>query len=87
MVVSLSLFFSFSVAQVLVELRKKFMNNFVFPTWACTDDFNNNNNNNNLLILCTLCCAGMCTAQEERVSSYPVCHEAMQDIVFPYPVH
>ena len=26
--------FSFSVALVLVGLRKKFINNFVFPTWA-----------------------------------------------------
>ena len=40
MVASLSLFFSFSVAQVLI-------NNFVFPTWACAAGFNNNNNNNN----------------------------------------
>ena len=27
-------------------LRKQFMNNFVFPTWACAAGFNNNNNNN-----------------------------------------
>ena len=30
--------------QVLVRLRKKFINNFVFPTWACAAGFNNNNN-------------------------------------------
>ena len=41
---SLSLFLSFSVAQVRMGLRKKFMNNLVFPTWACTTGFNNNNN-------------------------------------------
>ena len=28
-------------------LRKQFINNFVFPTWACTAGFHNNNNNNN----------------------------------------
>ena len=36
--------FSFSVAQVLVGFQKKFINNFVFPTWACAAGFNNNNN-------------------------------------------
>ena len=35
--------FQFSVAQVLVGLRKKFTNNFVFPTWACAAGFNNDN--------------------------------------------
>ena len=35
--------FQFSVAQVLVGLRKQFINNFVFPTWACAASFNNNN--------------------------------------------
>ena len=35
--------FEFSVAQVLVGLRKQFRNNFVFPTWACAAGFNNNN--------------------------------------------
>ena len=35
-------FSSVSVAQVLVGLRKQFINNFVFPTWACATDFNNN---------------------------------------------
>ena len=35
------------MAQVLVGLRKQFMNSFVFPTWACAAGFNNNNNNNN----------------------------------------
>ena len=46
-------FLEFSVAQVLVGLRKQFINNFVFPTWACAagfnnnNDYNNNNNNNN----------------------------------------
>ena len=39
-------FLQFSVAQVLVGLRKQFINNFVFPTWACVGGFNNNNNNN-----------------------------------------
>ena len=39
--------FLFSVVQVLVGLRRQFMNNFVFPTWACADGFNNNNKNNN----------------------------------------
>ena len=38
----LSLFFSFSVEQVSVRLRKQFTN-----TWACAAGFNNNNNNNN----------------------------------------
>ena len=42
-----SCFLLFSVAQVLVGLRKQFINNFVFPTWACAACFNNNNNNNN----------------------------------------
>ena len=37
--------FQFFVAQVLVELRKKFINKFVFPTWACAAGFNDNNNN------------------------------------------
>ena len=37
-------YFQFSVAQVLVGLRKQFINNFVFPTWACATGFNNNNN-------------------------------------------
>ena len=44
------LFSSFSVVHVLVGLRKQFMNNFVFPTWACTAGFNNNNNNNNAIL-------------------------------------
>ena len=34
--------FQFSVVQVLVRLRKQFINNFVFPTWACAAGFNNN---------------------------------------------
>ena len=38
--------FQFYVAQVVVGLRKQFINNFVFSTWACADGFNNNNNNN-----------------------------------------
>ena len=46
MVAFLSCVFQFSVAQVLVWLRKKFLNNSGFPTWACADGFNNNNNNN-----------------------------------------
>ena len=31
-------FLQFSVAQVLVGLRKQFINNFVFPTGACAAD-------------------------------------------------
>ena len=37
-------FLQFSVAQVLVGLRKQFINNFVFPPWAGAAGFNNNNN-------------------------------------------
>ena len=37
-------FLQFSVAQVHVGLRKQFINNFVFPTWAYAAGFNNNNN-------------------------------------------
>ena len=37
--------FLFSVVQVLVGLRKQFINNFVFPTWACAAGFNKNYNN------------------------------------------
>ena len=33
----------FSVARVHVELRKKFISHFVFPTWAYAAGFNNNN--------------------------------------------
>ena len=33
-------FLQFSVAQVVVELRKQFINYFVFPTWAWNADFN-----------------------------------------------
>ena len=47
MVASRSCVFQFSLAQVLVGLRKQFINNFVFPTSACAAGFNNNNNNNN----------------------------------------
>ena len=36
-------FLQFSVAQVLVGLRKEFINNFVFPAWVCAAGFNNNN--------------------------------------------
>ena len=36
--------FQFSVAQVLVGLRKQFINNFVFRTWACAAGFNHNIN-------------------------------------------
>ena len=38
----------FSVAQVLMGLREQFINNFIFPTFACAAGFNNNNNNNQL---------------------------------------
>ena len=44
LVASLSLFFSFSVVQVLVGLRKQFMSNFVFITYACAADCYNNYN-------------------------------------------
>ena len=37
-------FLQFSVTQVLVGLRKQFINNFVFHTWACAAGLNNNNN-------------------------------------------
>ena len=43
-------FLKFSVAQVLVGLRKQFINHFVFPTWACASGFNNNSNNNRLTV-------------------------------------
>ena len=36
--------FQFSVVQLLVGLRKQFINNFDFPTSACATGFNNNNN-------------------------------------------
>ena len=35
----------FFVAQVLVGLRKNFINNFVFQTLACVAGYNNNKNN------------------------------------------
>ena len=38
-------FLQFSVAQVLVGLRRQFITNFVFPTSACAAGFDNNNNN------------------------------------------
>ena len=41
--------FPFYMVQVLVGLRKQFINNFVSLTWACAAGFHNNNNNNNLL--------------------------------------
>ena len=30
---------------MLVGMHKHFINNFVFPTWACAAGFNNNNDN------------------------------------------
>ena len=36
--------FLFSVVQVRVGLRKQFMNDYVFPTWACAAGFDNFNN-------------------------------------------
>ena len=36
-------FLQFSVAQVLVGLRKEFIDNLVFPTWAYAVGFNNKN--------------------------------------------
>ena len=41
-------FLQFSMAQLIVGLQKKFLNNFVFPTCACAAGFNNNKNNNNI---------------------------------------
>ena len=41
-------FLQFSMAQVLVGLRKQLINYFVFLTWACAAVSNNNNNNNTL---------------------------------------
>ena len=43
-VASLCLFFSFFRGAGDCGVVKKFMNNFVFPTWACAAGFNNNNN-------------------------------------------
>ena len=37
-------FLQFSVAQVLVGVRKQFINNIVFHTCACAAGFNNTNN-------------------------------------------
>ena len=34
--------FIFSVLQVLLVLRKQFINNFIFSTWACAAGFINN---------------------------------------------
>ena len=46
MVASMNFVFPFSVvSQVLVGLRKHFINNYVFPAWAGATGFNNNNNN------------------------------------------
>ena len=45
-------FLQFSVANVLVELRKLLINNFVFPTWALAAGFNNNKNNNSTFLGC-----------------------------------
>ena len=42
--------FQFSVTLALVGLRKQFINDFVFPTWACAAGFNNNNNNDNNIL-------------------------------------
>ena len=39
-------FFLVFVSQVLVGLRKQFMNNFVFTTWPCGAVFNNDDNIN-----------------------------------------
>ena len=44
-------FLQFSVVQVLVGLRKQFINNFVFPGRACAASFNNNNNAVIILLL------------------------------------
>ena len=37
----------FSVALLHVGLRKQFINNLVFPIWACAAGFNYNYNDNN----------------------------------------
>ena len=42
-----SRFLQFSVAQVLVVLQMQFINNLVFPTWACAAGFNINNKSKN----------------------------------------
>ena len=44
--------FLFSVVQVLVGLRKQFIKNFDFPTWAFPAGFNNNNNNKYVFLVC-----------------------------------
>ena len=44
-------FLQFSVAPVLVGLRKQFINNFVFSTWACAAGFNKYNNNNSIMLI------------------------------------
>ena len=36
--------FQFTVVKVLAGLRKQFVNNFVFPAFACAAGFNDNNN-------------------------------------------
>ena len=41
LVASPSSVFQLSLVQVLVGLRKLFISNFAFPTWACTAGFNN----------------------------------------------
>ena len=48
-------FYQFSVALVLVGLRKIFFSNFAFPTWVCAAGFNNHNNNKNSVIWASRC--------------------------------
>ena len=70
-VASLSLFLDFSVAQVLMGLRKQFVNNFVFPTWACAAGFNNNN-----FVTCNNLDHGVLRQEPER--AFQVTNELIQ---------
>ena len=58
----------FSVAQVLGVLRKHFINNFVFPTWACAAGFSNNNVIYTGVILSQIITLRVCTTCYLRVS-------------------
>ena len=46
-VVCFPVFFSFFRSAGACGLRKQFINNIVFPTFACAGSFNNHNINNN----------------------------------------
>ena len=43
-------FFNFPWRRYNCGLEKHFLNNFVFPVWACAAGFNNNNNINNVVV-------------------------------------